>query len=129
MCLCYGFLGVGDEVYFDQGVAGGVVFAADDRGGAGGRALDDNGRFLRIRRSSSARLNLGLWRDFYFVGRCLYPAQKDEVISGRKVMCLPTIHFAEALSSVAHERFRSYVTDQGARSFATFFELTCSKLY
>ena len=66
MCLCYGFLGVGDEVYFDQGVAGGVVFAADDRGGAGGRALDDNGRFLRIRRISSARLNLGLLEGFLF---------------------------------------------------------------
>ena len=40
MCLCYGFLRVGDEVYFDQGVAGGVVFAADDAVvPAGGRSM------------------------------------------------------------------------------------------
>ena len=37
-------LRVGDEVDFDQGVASGVVFAADDRSGAGRRTLGDDGK-------------------------------------------------------------------------------------
>jgi hypothetical protein len=48
------------NIRFNQGVAGGVIFAAHNGGGIAGRTNDDDGGLLRIGRSFAARLNLGL---------------------------------------------------------------------
>ena len=47
-------LHVGKDVNFYQSVTGRVVLSADDRGGARGRAFDDDGGFLKIGRSAPA---------------------------------------------------------------------------
>ena len=50
------------NIGFDQGVAGSVVFAAHNGRGIASRARDDDGRLDGVGRSEAAGLNLGLLR-------------------------------------------------------------------
>ena len=48
------------DITFHQGVAGGVIFPAHDRGGVLGRANNDDGRLIGIGRRKTTGLNLRL---------------------------------------------------------------------
>ena len=58
------------DVGFDQSVAGGVAFAAQNRGSIASRSGDDDGGFAVIGRRFSSRLNFGSLTILPIIIRC-----------------------------------------------------------